>query len=155
MLSSSSLNLRSAKPSDRPHLLVWDTPDEVELQQIALYNNAQRVNYRQNLLSRVKPGDRFLVLHQYLDRELNAISSIGASADKPIVLLEGLDCFITYLYVQPASPISLFWQKITDMRHLESLLWILLPSKLVHDGWAETRCIRRTSIFQETDRSYS
>ncbi len=139
MQTISSLKLREAKPSDRPHLLLWDTPNDLELYHLAFQNQAQPISYRNNLLSRITPS-RFLVLHERLDLELAAIKQICASSNKPVVLLEDVDCLITYLNTQPpVAPITLFWKKLKDMRHLESILWIVLPSKLAPENWPETR----------------
>ena len=82
-----------------------------------------------------------MVLHRYLDRELDAIRLICSQSSHSVVLLEGLDCLITYLYVQPSTPITLLWQKLSNMRHLESILWILLPTKLAPPNWTGNRII--------------
>jgi hypothetical protein len=142
MTAIANLLLRDARPDDKVHLLLWDTPTEAELQHIAFYNNAHRVNYRENLLQRINPSDRFLTLHHDLDKELEAIKSICAGINKQMVLLEGLDCLITYLYVQPNSHITLFWNNLEKTRKLEKLLWILLPHKLAPSIWLEERIKR-------------
>lgn len=130
MQTFSSLKLRDAKPSDRPHLLLWDTPNDLELRQLAYCDNAECISYRSHLLSRIAPQSRFLTLHHQLEQELDAIKAICASTPKPVVLLKDLDCLITYLHVQPESPITLFWQSLFNTRHLASILWIILPSQL-------------------------
>jgi hypothetical protein len=56
-----------------------------------------------------------------------------------MVLLEGLDCLITYLHVQPDSHITLFWNNLEKTHKLEKLLWILLPSKLAPPNWPDNR----------------
>jgi hypothetical protein len=142
MTAIANLLLRDARPDDKVHLLLWDTPTEAELQHIAFYNNAHRVNYRENLLQRINPSDRFLTLHHDLDKELEAIKSMCAGVNKQMVLLEGLDCLITYLYVQPNSHITLFWNNLEKTRKLEKLLWILLPHKLAPSIWSEERIQR-------------
>jgi hypothetical protein len=142
MTAIANLLLRDARPDDKVHLLLWDTPTEAELQQIAFYNNAHRVNYRENLLQRINPSDRFLTLHHDLDKELEAIKSMCVGVNKQMVLLEGLDCLITYLYVQPNSHITLFWNNLEKSRKLEKLLWILLPHKLAPSIWSEERIKR-------------
>lgn len=136
------LRLREAKPSDRPHLLLWDTLNDLELQQLAYRDNALVQSYRTNLKSRIAPQSRFLGLHHQLERELDAIKAICATTYKPVVLLKELDCLITYLYVQPESPITLFWQNLFNTRHLESILWIILPSSLAPPGWHDSRIQR-------------
>jgi hypothetical protein len=142
MTAIANLLLRDARPDDKVHLLLWDTPTEAELQHIAFYNNAHRVNYRENLLQRINPSDRFLTLHHDLDKDLEAIKSMCAGVNKQMVLLEGLDCLITYLYVQPNSHITLFWNNLEKTRKLEKLLWILLPYKLAPSIWSEERIKR-------------
>lgn len=133
------LRLRDAKPSDRPHLLLWDNPNDIELRQLAYRDDAECISYRTDLLSRIAPQDRFLALHHQLERELNVIKVICASAAKPIVLLKDLDYLITYLQVQVKSPTTLFWQNLFNTRHLESILWIILPSKLAPPNWHDSR----------------
>jgi hypothetical protein len=134
-----NLNLWDARPDNQAHLLLWDTPNEAEIQQLTFYNNAYRVNYRKNLLQRINTEDHFLNLHHHLDRELEAIKSICSHTDKSMVLLEGLDCLITYLYVQSNSHSTLFWTNLEKTRKLETLLWILLPHKLAPPNWSISR----------------
>jgi len=139
MTAIANLLLRDARPSDRAHLLLWDTPTEFELDQITRYNNAQRVNYRDNLLQRTPPDAKFLTLHHQVEEEMAAIQAICEQTVKPIVLLEGLDCLITYLNVQPGNHTTLFWSSLENTRKLQSLLWIILPHKLASRSWSETR----------------
>jgi hypothetical protein len=139
MLTINNLSLQDAKPTDSPHLLLWDNPHNLEIQHILFNNNAQLVSYRDNLLSRVNSKSPFLILDKKLGEELDAIKQISADATKPIVLLKDLDILITYLYSQPQAPISLFWKKLGDMRHLESSLWIILPTQLKPQDWDKKR----------------
>ncbi len=140
MQTISSLKLREAKPSDRPHILLWDNPNDEELRQLAWREDAECISYRTNLLSRVNPSkSRFLALHHQCDRELAAIRAMCANTLKPIVLLQDLDCLITYLHVQPESPITLFWKSLFETRHLECILWIILPSQLAPPAWHDSR----------------
>lgn len=139
-----NLFLKNARPNNQAHLLIWDNPNETELQSLAFYNNAHRVNYRENLIQRISRDDKFLTLHRYTDRELDAIKFICTRFDKSMILLEGLDCLITYLYVKPDSHITLFWTNLEKTRKLEKLLWILLPSTLVPKDWPENRLKRVT-----------
>jgi hypothetical protein len=140
MIATASLPLpRTLDPSDRAHLLLWDTPNPIELDQIIRYNGAQQVSYRENLLQRITPGSKFLNLHHQIDEELEAIKSICERAVKPVVLLEGLDCLITYLNTQPGDHITLFWSSLENTRKLPRLLWILLPQKLAPTTWPDTR----------------
>ncbi|NJR52150.1 MAG: hypothetical protein HC780_23850 [Leptolyngbyaceae cyanobacterium CSU_1_3] len=142
MTAIASLPLSKARPSDRAHLLLWDTPNPFELDQITRYNNAQRVNYRENLLQRTRPDARFLTLHHQVEEEIAAIQAICEQTVKPVVFLEGLDCLITYLNVQPGNHTTLFWSSLENTRKLQSLLWIILPHKLVSKSWSETRLTR-------------
>ena len=142
MTAIASLLLRDARPSDRAHLLLWDTPNPFELDQITRYNNAQRVNYRDNLLQRTRPDAKFLTLHYQVEEEMAAIQAICDQSVKPVVLLEGLDCLITYLNVQSGDHITLFWNSLENTRKLKSLLWIILPHKLVPKTWSEARLTR-------------
>ena len=134
-MSIINYSLTDAQPTDIPHLLLWDTPNDWEINQLLFNNNAQKISYRDNLLSRINNKQKFLILHENLDQELEAIKKICESATKPVILLTDLDILITYLYTQPDAPISLFWQKLEYMRHLQSILWILLPSKLSPPDW--------------------
>jgi hypothetical protein len=142
MTAIANLLLRDARPSDRAHLLIWDTPNPFELDQITRYNNAQRISYRENLLQRISPNAKFLTLHHQVDEELAAIKSVCDQSAKPVVLLEGLDCLITYLNTQPGDHITLFWSSLENTRKLQRLLWIVLPHKLVLKTWPEARLIR-------------
>lgn len=122
-----------------PHLLLWDNVNSLEIKQILFNNNAQLISYRENLLNRLKPQQRFLILQEKLGEELEAIKAICREVNKPIVLLKDLDYFITYLYSIPNTPISLFWQNLANIRHLEKILWIILPTKLKPPNWQEKR----------------
>ncbi len=133
-----NLKLPDAKPEDRPHLLLWDNPTEVDLLSLLCDNKAIRVSYRQNLLTRLS-SHQFLVLHQRLDEEFNAIRSICATNYNRTIILEKLDYLITYLSVQSTFPMELFWQKLSELRHLEAVLWILLPAKVLPLNWPRQR----------------
>ena len=138
-MQTKDFKLREAMPSDKPHLLLWDKLDEHELRSLAYFDDAEVVSYRQNLLKRISPSSSFLALHENIDPELNAIRQICNTSPKKVVILRDLDCLITYLHVQPESPITLFWQTLFRMRNLEHILWILLPKKLAPPMWTEDR----------------
>ncbi|MBD2364930.1 hypothetical protein H6G36_27850 [Anabaena minutissima FACHB-250] len=142
MSANANLSLRNARPDDKIHLLLWDTPDENELVRIALRDHVLRVNYRENLLQRIYPDERFLALHHELDRELAAIKFMCCGISQQAVLLENLDCLITYLQVQSGSQITLFWNNLEKTRKLEKILWILLPHQLAPKNWPEERIKR-------------
>ena len=95
-----------------------------------------------NLLQRIHPGESFLALHHNLDIELSAIKSMCSGVSKQIVLLEGLDCLITYLQITSGSRITLFWKQLEETRKLERLLWILLPQQLAPKNWPLERIKR-------------
>ena len=145
MTAIANVLLRDARPDDRAHLLLWDTPNPIELGHITRYNNAQQISYRDSLIQRISPDAKFLTLHHQVDEELEAIKSICEQAVKPVVLLEGLDCLITYLNTQPGDHITLFWSSLENTRKLPCLLWILLPHKLAPKTWSETRIKRISS----------
>ncbi len=135
----SDLRLWEANPKDSPHLLLWDNPDPEQLRQLAWRENAKVVSYRDNLLTRVDPQSRFLALHHQCDRELAAIRALCDQTAEPVVLLQDLDCLIAYLSVQPDSPITLFWQSLFNTRHLDRILWIILPSQAAPPDWQKHR----------------
>lgn len=133
------LRLREAKPSDRTHLLFWDTPNDLELKQLALYENAECISYRDNLISRTPATRRLLKLHLHLARELEEITKMCMNRSKPVVLLKDFDCLITYLRIEPEAKLTFFWKNLETTRHLESVLWIILPRKLAPTDWDERR----------------
>lgn len=135
MLTNNILPLKDAKPSDRIHLLLWDDYTELDLKELISYNNAQCISYRENLLSRINPQKKYLMLEQNLDEELTAIKEICSTAIKPVVILKEFDILLTYLYIKPSSPITLFWQKLANLRHLEKILWLILPTQLKPPNW--------------------
>lgn len=139
MTTINNINFKNAIPTDVPHLLLWDNVNSLEIKQILFNNNAQLISYRENLLNRLKPQQRFLILQEKLAEELEAIKAICREVNKPIVLLKDLDYLITYLYSIPNTPISLFWQNLANIRHLEKILWIILPTKLKPPNWQEKR----------------
>lgn len=152
MSTINNLSLQDAKPTDYPHLLLWDNPNDSEISQLIFKNNAEIISYCDNLLNRINNKQEFLILNEKLDEELDAIKQIAANATKPIVLLKDLDILITYLYSKPQSPLSLFWQKLQDIRHLQTILWILLPTKLSPPNWDKKR-IQNIEYMLETIHS--
>jgi hypothetical protein len=138
-MQTKDFKLREAIPSNQPHLLLWDKFDQHQLRSLAYFDDAEVVSYRQDLLKRISPSSSFLALHENIDLELKAIKRICNTSSKKVVILRDLDCLITYLHVQPESPITLFWTTLFRMRHLEHILWILLPKKLAPPMWTEDR----------------
>ncbi len=138
----SDLRLWEATPKDSPHLLLWDNPQPEQLRQLAWRENAKLVSYRDELLKRIDPQSRFLALHHQCDRELAAIRALCNHTPEPIILLQDLDCLTAYLSVQPESPITLFWQSLLNTRHLDRILWIILPSQVAPPDWHTHRLQR-------------
>ena len=147
MTATTNLPLKEARPDNQAHLLIWDAPTKQELWQLAYYNNAQRVNYRENLVNRLNPDDKFLNLHHSIDEELSAIKGICYDSPRPVVLLEGLDTLVTYLRVKPGGQVTLFLQNLEKIRKLESILWILLPQRLTPPTWPENRILRVSPAY--------
>jgi hypothetical protein len=137
MLTNNILRLKDAKPSDQVHLLLWDNCNELDLNELTFHHNAECISYRENLLSRINPQKKYLMLEQNLDEELTAIRQICSKAIKPVVILKDFDILLTYLYIKPSSPITLFLQKLANLRHLEKILWLILPNKLKPPNWEE------------------
>ena len=145
MKMNANLRLGDSRPDDRIHLLLWDTPTEEKLIDLAFYNNACRVNYRTNLLGRIQDDNQFLVFHHHLDRELEAIKLMCCGVSQSMILLEGFDCLITYLRVQSEGHVTLFWNNLEKTRKLEKILWILLPQKLLPATSQQNRIKRISS----------
>ncbi|PPJ64009.1 hypothetical protein [Cuspidothrix issatschenkoi] len=139
MVTINNLSLPDAKPTDYPHLLLWDNYNDAEIQQLAFHNNAEIISYRDNLISRINSKQKYLVLQENLSQELAAIREICEQTNKPIVLLKDLEILVTYLYSKPSSPMSLFWQQLGSMRHLASILWIVLPTRIYPINWHKKR----------------
>lgn len=140
MSSITNLRLWDRHPQHQIHLLLWNHPIELELKHLIFYNHAERINYRENLLTRLPPEQQFLTLHYYLDREIEAIKSLTYTS-KNMVFLEGLDCLIAYLNIQDYSLVDLFWSNLEKIRKLEKILWILLPEKMAPHNWSSDRVI--------------
>ncbi|MEC4813542.1 MAG: hypothetical protein SAK29_09775 [Scytonema sp. PMC 1069.18] len=87
---SDDLKLREVQPSDRAHLLIWDTPNDQELRRLVYRENAECISYRTHLLNRIDTNKPFLALHLWLERELEAIKAICANTSNPVVLLNAL-----------------------------------------------------------------
>ena len=132
-------NLNDASPTDRVHLLVQSSSDDVRLKYTCVVHNAQLIPYRENLLGRVGGTDRFLALDRHLDREVNAIRAICQEYRGQLVVLEGLDILISYLRARSTVFARLFVQRLSQLRQLEATLWIVLPAALVPADWPISR----------------
>jgi hypothetical protein len=132
-------NLNDASPTDRAHLLVQLSSDDVRLKYTCVVHNAELIHYRENLLGRVGGADRFLALDRHVDRELNAIRTICHDHHGKIVVLEGLDILISYLRARSAVFAIFFGQRLSQLRQLEASLWVALPPALVPEDWPVSR----------------
>lgn len=141
MPTLNDLPITTAIPSDRPHILIWDTYDEDGLQNLSFRHGTYRANYAEQLLSRhtEQSESKYLLLNRRIDREIQALRDIGSTHPESYVQLEGLDRLITYLTVSSSGDIGIFWQKLIDLRQLSKLLWIILPSTLIPVDWPQDR----------------
>lgn len=136
------LPLRSARPADQAHLLLWDNPDPGSLQFLTSHSNAHLVSYREHLCQRLPEGDRFLNLEEELGRELAALKHICEQAPRPVVILQDCDRLLAYLRWKSGNHERLFWSNLANTRKLPARLWLVLPSVLAPKDlnlWAETR----------------
>ena len=141
MPSLNDLPITTATPSDRPHILVWDTCNEDGLQTLCFRHGTYRANYAQDLISRhtQQSNSKYLLLSKRIDREIESLRDIGNDSPKSNVQLEGLDRLITHLAVDSSDNLRLFWQKLADLRQLPKRFWIILPSTLVPSDWPQSR----------------
>lgn len=141
MPTLNDIPIADAKPSDRPHLLVWDTCDEDGLEKLRFRHGTYRAHYGKDLINRheAQSSSTYLSLHKRIDREIKAIRDLVATSPTSYIQLEGLDRLITYLAITSTSDLDLFWQKLIDLRQLSHRLWIVLPSSLVPSNWPPDR----------------
>ena len=136
---SDNVQLRSAIPSDQPHLLAWDAADSISVRSLCNAQNADYVNYRDNLLGRTSNADKFLVLDRYVDRELKVIRDLCRKPPSQMLVLHELDVLLAYLESRPGRTINLFWDRLLRTRHLQAVLWIVLPTSCIPSRWPECR----------------
>lgn len=141
MPSLNDLPITTANPSDRPHILVWDTCNEDSLQTLCFRHGTYRANYAQELIARhsQQSESKYLLLSKRIDREIESLRDIGNTSPKSYIQMEGLDRLITYLAVDSSQSLRLFWQRLIDLRQLPKRLWIILPSTLVPSDWPQAR----------------
>lgn len=141
MPSLNDVPITTATPSDRPHILVWDTYDEDGLERLCFRHGTYRTNYAEHLLSRhtQQSTSKYLLLNRRIDREIESLRDLGSDSPKSYIQLEGLDRLITYLAVSSSEDLGTFWQKLIDLRQLPKLLWIILPSTVVTADWPQDR----------------
>lgn len=133
--------IAEAKPSDRPHILVWNHFTDEDLEDLRFRHGTYRVNYRKDLLDRhqTTSSSSFLALNRRIDREIQALRDLCEHSPLAYVQLEDLDRLITYLASTNSQDLELFWQKLIDLRQLPKILWIILPSSLVPSHWPSDR----------------
>lgn len=138
------LPIATAKPSDRPHILIWDSVQEEDLERLRFHHGTYRANYRRDLLQRheAKSSSKFLRLDQRVDREIQSIRDLCDASPQSYVQLEECDRLITYLACTGGDSLTVFWQKLIDLRQLPKLLWIILPSYLVSPAFPRDRVHR-------------
>jgi hypothetical protein len=129
------IRLRSSLPSDQPQILVWEDADRLAVRELCNLEDADYINYRDDLLHRTPAVDRFLVLDRYIDRELQWIRHLCATAPSHLVVLHELDALVAYLVSTPGKIANVFWDRLIHLRQLESRLWIVLPSSCVSPLW--------------------
>jgi len=123
------LKLDKVELRDRPYLLYTDKLSKTALNQLTFRYTADRVSYRNNLITRHTSTSKsnYLNLQYQTERELEAIKQICQDATKPIVLLEDLDVLLTYLATRSNRDLNVLWQKLPSTRQLSCPLWIVLP----------------------------
>ena len=132
--------LQRAEPANQIHLLLWEAPRALELEQLATYTNAQRASYRDDLLQRLNTRSNFLNLDRYLDRELVALKAMCDRAPHSLILLEDFDWLLTYLRARPGGGnLKLLWSNLRQTRKLPCRLWIVLPPALAPKDWPAER----------------
>jgi hypothetical protein len=138
------INLREVELTDRPHLLAWDGVDPISVKQLCTTQNAQYINYRDSLLSRTKPSERFLLLDRYIDREIDVFRDLCQKSAGRVVVLHEVDVLLAYLQSRPGPMLGVFWDRLMRTNHLNALLWILLPGLCIPHRWPtlQVRVIR-------------
>jgi len=144
MPTLNDIPIADATPSDRPHILIWDTCDEEGLKDLRFRHGTYRAHYSQDLITRhnAQSTSQYLRLHKRLDREIQALRDIVETSPNSYIQLEGLDRLITYLAITNSNDLDVFWQRLIDLNHLPKRLWIVLPSSLVPDHWPSERLHR-------------
>lgn len=135
----SALTLRKVDLTDQPHLLAWDLPDTIAVRHLCNEQNADYVNYRDDLLARTRPTDKFLLLDRYIDRELNVFRELCRQSAGRLLLLHEVDVLLAYLQSRPGPTLNVFWDRLLRTRHLNAVLWIVLPSSCIPNRWPEHR----------------
>ncbi len=136
-----NLGLNKVPLRDRPYILYWDHPEQSELEHLAFRYTAERVSYRDNLITRHTSFSKseFLNLHLHWERELEALKQICQESIKPLVILQDLDILFAYYATRSGSPINSFWQKLADTRQLDCPLCIILPTAITAKYWDKDR----------------
>lgn len=134
---------------DRPHILAWDCADVLSVKQLCNALNAEYLNYRDDLIERTKPSERFLVLDRYIDRELDVLRGYCSQTSRRVVVVHELEVLLAYLQSRPGPMLDVFLERLLTIRHLNALLWIVLPSSCVPSRWPEQR-VKNVSFEKAT-----
>ncbi len=143
---SDIIDLGSAVPSDQPHLLAWDAADPIDVRSLCNKQNADYINYRDNLLDRTSSEDKFLVLDRYVDRELKEFRELCLRARSEILVLHELEVLLAYLESRPGGMINVFWDRLLRTRHLAVKLWVVMPHSCIPPRWPKPRI----QVFRST-----
>jgi hypothetical protein len=109
---------------------------------LCIANNAEYVSYRDDLLARISGTERFLVLDRNIDRELDAVRMMCVKLQGRVIVLDGLDVVITYLRARSPVFAKVFVDRLLNMRQLDGILWVALPTALVPEDWPTLRLKR-------------
>jgi hypothetical protein len=141
MPTLNNIPIATATPSDRPHLLVWDTCNDDGLEQLRFRHGTHRIHYGKNLVDRHsnQSESQYLSLDRRISREIQALRDLVAASPTSYIQLEGLDRLITYLLITDSGALNLFWQQLIDLRQLPKRLWLILPSSLIPSNWPPTQ----------------
>lgn len=142
-------SLLDAELRDRPNILAWDRADVLSVRQLCSSLNAEYVNYRDDLIVRTRPSERFLVLDRYIDRELDVLRGFCSQTSRRVVVLHELEVLLAYLQSRPGPMLDVFAERLLRIRHLNALLWIVLPSSCVSNRWPEQR-VKNVSFEKAT-----
>jgi len=141
MPTLNDIPIATATPSDRPHLLVWDTCNDDGLEQLRFRHGTYRIDYGKTLIDRHTSlsASQYLGLDRRIDREIQALRDLVEASPTSYIQLEGLDRLITYLAITDSNALSLLWQQLIDLRQLPKRLWLILPSSLIPSHWPSTQ----------------
>ena len=132
-----NLDLRRVELSDRVHLLACEAANNVR--SLCNSQNAEYVNYRDQLLARTLKSDKFLVLDRYIDREIEGFRDLCSQSPGRVLVVDEVDILLAYLRCRPGPQLDIFWDRLRTARHFNALLWIVLPATCIPSRWPQTR----------------